>query len=148
MSEGSVVGPAGQVPYALAMVICDAIWTDPYTLKHTILGTFSAVSGHRFPLTVPVLGVYIALTDGNGKIPIKLRLIDADEELDSLFESEVEVEFTTPLAVHELKFMAQGITFPAAGEYRVQVTARGEHLVERRILINQIPETPDETPNE
>jgi hypothetical protein len=30
-------------PYALALVICDAIWHDPGTGKRTILGCFSSI---------------------------------------------------------------------------------------------------------
>jgi hypothetical protein len=139
MSEGTTVGPIGQIPYSLAMVICDAIWRDPYTGKRTILGCFSAVHGHSFPLTIPLMAVYVALTDGNGRIPIKLCLVDADEQLDPLFEAESELEFNSPLVVMEVDYHMQGLTFPTAGEYRLQLTARGEVLVERRILINQLP---------
>jgi hypothetical protein len=142
MPEGSTVGPVGQIPYSLAMVICDAIWRDPYSGKRTILGCFSAISGYQFPVIVPVLSVYVALTDGNGKIPIKLRLIDADEERQPLFETELEVEFASPLVIAELDYVMQGVTFPVPGEYRVQLSARAEPLVERRLIMSQITGPP------
>jgi hypothetical protein len=148
MPEGSSIGPVGQIPYSLAMVICDAIWRDPYTGKRTILGCFSAVHGHRFPLTVPIIAVFVTLTDGNGKIPIRLRLIDADEEHEPLFTAEIEVEFTSPLIVAELDFHMQGVTFPTPGEYRLQLTAREEYLVERRLVVTQLPGEPHDSPRE
>jgi len=85
------------------------------------------------------LAVYISLTDGRGTIPIKLCLISAEEEnVDPLFEAEMEMEFRDPRMIAELVFGIQGVTFPKPGEYRFQVFAGGEFVIERRVLLVQI----------
>jgi ribonuclease PH len=130
--------PQGNPPYAIAMVVCDFIWRDPGTGKFTILGTFSSIAAAAFPCVHPVMAVFVALTDGRGKTPIKLRLIDVDEENDPLFEGDMDVEWTDPRMIAEIAFVVQGAAFPAPGEYRFQLFAGSESLMERRILILEI----------
>src|SRR6476620_11430153 len=83
----------GAAPYPLAMVVCDGFWRDPYTGKHTLIGTFSAIGGTSFPVVHPIVTVYVALTDGRGKTLLKLQLVDLDEEHDALVELKQEVDF-------------------------------------------------------
>lgn len=122
-------------PYPLAMVICDGFWRDPYTGKFTLIGTFSALGGHPFPLTHPVLSVYVALTDGNGKMPVRLELSDVDESRDPILLEETEIQFTDRRTVHELAFSAGGLVFPLPGEYRLKLFANNEFIIERRIVV-------------
>ena len=126
-------------PYPLAMVICDMVWRDPYTAKCTIIGTFSAVCSSIFPAVHPVLSVYITLTDGRGIVPISLVLIDADEERAPIFKQDQDIEFIDPRAIVELIFVSGGIQFPQPGEYRLQLIAANEFIMERRILVLQTP---------
>jgi hypothetical protein len=124
-------------PYPLAIVICDLAWRDPGTGKATLLGCFSALMGPDFPLSVASLGLYIALTDGRGTIPIRIRMIDVDESRDPVVESEVEVEFSDPRMIAEICLNMQGLVFPEPGEYRCQVFAGNEFLLERKIVAVQ-----------
>jgi len=126
-----------QAPYALAMVVCDAIWQDPGSRKKFILGTFSVIGATYFPCVHPLISVYVALTDGRGKTPIKLQLFGADEEDEVLFEGELEIEWQDPRMVAELTFAMAGITFPQPGEYRFSLFAGNEPILERRILVRQ-----------
>jgi len=88
------------------------------------------------------MGVYMAITNGRGTVPFRLQLTDVDEEREALWFAEGEVEFSDPRAVVELDFMMTGVTFPTPGEYRFQFFACGERIMERRILVNQLPEVP------
>lgn len=124
-------------PYALAMLVCDGLHRDPMTGKTFVLGSFSAVYARDFPAT-QAMCVYVILTDGYGKVPIMLRIIDVDAEDEPLFEAETEVEFIDPRAVVELKFGPVGITFPAAAEYRIQLFAGPEFVIERRVVLRRI----------
>ncbi len=90
-----------QEPMALAMVICDSLHRDPATGKYTLLRLFSVIGASSFPVTHPQLALYVALTDGRGTVPIKIRLIDVDEELEPLFEAESEMAFDDPRAIIE-----------------------------------------------
>ncbi|MGW8257519.1 MAG: DUF6941 family protein, partial [Thermoguttaceae bacterium] len=111
-------------PIALAMVICDAIWIDPSTKKRTLLGVFSDIAAKNFPAVHPILAAHVSLTDGQGLIPIKMRLIDADEENTPLFEVEMELDFPDRRAILDMSAHMKDIAFPAPGEYRLQLFAR------------------------
>ena len=135
MSQEGQEGKASLAPYALALVVCDAIWRDPWTGKRTILGCFSAIYAPTFPVVHPVMSVYLAITDGHGTVPIALRLIDADEERPAVFEVKGDVSFPDPRVVMELDFTVANILFPAAGEYRLQLSSGPNPLMERRIVV-------------
>ncbi len=130
-------------PYPLAMVICDLAWRDPATGKSTLLGCFSAEMAPTFPLSVLSLGLYVAITDGRGKIPVRIRIIDVDEDREAILDSEVEVEFTDPRMIMEICLNVPGVTFPDPGEYRCQAFANNEFLMERRILAIKAGDSPD-----
>jgi hypothetical protein len=131
----------GPPPLVLAMIISDAIWIDPTTGKKTILGTFSAMFGQTFPLTVHQLAVYIALTDAGGVVPLKLRLVDVDEIRDPVREMTLRPDFPDPISIMELGLHMKGIVFPEPGEYRLQLlTDDGRLLIERRILVMPVQE--------
>lgn len=122
-------------PYPLAMVICDGIWTDPYTGKKILIGTFSVVGGSSFPLVHPVLAIYIALTDGHGSVPVTVRLVDADEEREPIFSEDQTVEFKDPRMIVEFAIQVMGVQFSHPGEYRLQLFANNELVIERRIVV-------------
>ncbi len=134
MASAGSSGAGVITPFPLALVVCDNIYIDPYNGKRTIIGTFSAIGVQSFPLTLPILAVYIALTDGRGQINLRIDLVDVDEEK-SLFSAESLVEFPDPRLVIEVSFAAQNIVFETAGEYRLRLFANNDFLMERRILV-------------
>jgi hypothetical protein len=117
------------------MIICDFVWKDPYTGKHTLGGTFSGIEGTGFPLIHPIMSVYISLTEGRGLVPIRLQLIDTAEEREAVFQLEQEVDFPDPRSTLETSFVARDIQFPQAGEYRLQLFASEAFLLERRLVV-------------
>src|SRR4029077_1434550 len=129
-------------PYPLAMVIADAIHTDPGTGKRFILGTFSVLHATAFPAVQASMAVYISLTDGRGKVPFRFALVRTDADEETLFETNGELEFNDPRAVMDMVFAFQNVQFPHPGEYRFELHAAGEFMIERRILLNQLPEAP------
>lgn len=125
-------------PYPLAMVVCDGAWRDPYTGKFTLIGTFGALCGSSFPLTHPILTVYASLTDGRGVMPIKLELVDVDEQREPVFDRTSDAEFNDPRMILELCFQVSMIVFPEPGEYRLKLYANNEFMLERRIVVTQL----------
>jgi hypothetical protein len=116
------------------MLICDAVWSDPWTGKKTLIGTFSHIVANAFPLAHPFLAVFLALADARGKFPVKVRLVGSDEDAPPLMEVEAEVSNDDPRAVVELVLNFNGVVLPAPGEYRLQAHAANEFLIERRLL--------------
>jgi hypothetical protein len=124
------------LPVPLAMVVCDAVWRDPATGKHFLLGCFSAIGAHSFPTTHPTLAIYIALTDGYGKATLVVRLVDSESR--ALLESRMDVDFTDPRAVMEIGLQFQNLTFAGPGEYRLQLHAGDSFVMERRVLVQDL----------
>jgi hypothetical protein len=124
-------------PYPLAMVIADAIWRDPGTGKRTILGCFSSIVASEFPMVHPQLAVYVAVTDGHGTMPVKLQIVDAEDEGRIILVAEGDVEFPNPKVIVEMDYHFAGVSFPSPGEYRIQLFAQGQFLLERLIFVEQ-----------
>lgn len=122
-------------PYALALVVCDYVYEDYATGKKTIIGTFSALGANKFPTVHPIMAVYATLTDGRGKMEVRLELIDVDEEREPIFKEEMEMNFHDPRLIIEMVFYAQNIQFNHPGEYRLKLYANHDFLVERRIIV-------------
>lgn len=124
-------------PYALALIVCDQIYKDAATGKKSLLGMYSAITADSFPAVHPTTAVFIALTDGHGEVPIKLRLIDVDEEREPVFEIKGRANFSDPRMVVELSLQTPPFQFPAPGEYRLQLFGGvdDDPLMERRIML-------------
>lgn len=122
-----------QAPYSLAMVICDSVHRDSSTGKSTILGTCSSITSAAYPAVHPGLSVYMALTDGRGKPPMRLRLVSVDEDV-ILFEGMFEIDFADPRSVFEIAITIGNLSIPKEGEYRLQLFCDSEPIMERRLV--------------
>ncbi len=129
----------GREPFGLAMIVCDAVHIDPWNGKRSLLGLFSGFVSPTFPLTIPALSVYAALTECVGKTSLTLRIVDANEQRVPIYEEKGEVECDDPLAVLDAEFKIVGVQIPHPGEYRIQLFASGTPIMERRILAAQRP---------
>jgi hypothetical protein len=122
-------------PLPLALVVCDVAHRDAGNGKWTLLGLFSVIATRDLPFTHPLFWVYFAFTDANGRVPLKIRLVDANEDRPPLIEMSAELELDNPLAVHEVVAPILGVTFQEFGEYRLQAFTCGDLLIERRIMV-------------
>lgn len=135
--------PAGKpgviTPYPLAMVVCDMIWEDRTTGKYFLLGTFSEIYASSFPAVHPSLCVYTELTDGLGTMPVRIRIVDVDEKGEEIASSQSDVTFEDPRSILQASVLLRQLRFPEPGEYRIQLFAGGEFLIERRIFVRLQP---------
>jgi hypothetical protein len=127
--------PPQQPPTILAMVPADRILVDVATGKNTIEGTFQSLRAEAFPFVCERFAVYVILPDGYAQTRVRLNLVDVDEEHEPIFELETVVEFSDPLTAVDIAFTREAVTFPEPGEYRLQLFAAGEPLMERRLQI-------------
>lgn len=123
------------VPDVLALLVCDQIITDRLTGKQSLIGMFSTIHSARYPIVHPQLSVYVALTDGHGKTPVTIRLVDADESRPPLVQGTGVVEFKNPRVIANLALQFHGLRFPEPGEYRVQLYCKEVLLREARLLL-------------
>jgi hypothetical protein len=107
---------------------------DPGTGKFTILGTYNVIGAASFPIQQPLM-IYLALTDGRDETPLKLRIVDVDEERPPVLEAEASLDMTDPTTVHEFPVIAPMATFPEPGEYRIQLFGAGTFLREVRLHV-------------
>ena len=128
-----------QAPDVLAMILADTVLQEVATGKFFLQGTYSHITGATFPLVYPVLTLYFAITNGHGKTPVKIRLIDVDESRNPIFEIDGMVDFADPLQVCETVFSARGVRFPLPGQYRLQLFCAGQLLRERRLQVVALP---------
>jgi hypothetical protein len=130
------------VPDVLAMLVCDQIITDRLTGKQSLIGMFSKVHAVAFPATHPQLCVFVALTDGHGKTELTIRIVDANDARPPIVEGKGAVDFQNPRAIANLTLQFHGLTFPAPGEYRVQLWSHGQLLREARLELRPVQPRP------
>lgn len=123
------------VPDVIALLFADDVHHDLATGKFSIMGTYSSITAPVFPWQQPALLVYMAFTDGRGKTPMTLRLVDASQSRPAIFESNAVMHFSDPAATSEHAFYQDNMLFPEAGEYRLQLLAGGQLLRERRLFL-------------
>ncbi len=75
---------------------------------------------------------------GAGQVDIRVQIVDVDEEREPIWVGEQQVEFSDPRMVAESDMLIGGLTFPEPGEYRIQVFASNQFVIERRLLINRL----------
>lgn len=121
-------------PIPLTLLICDHAWRDPNSGKYFLLGTFSSVRSSAFPFATNLV-CYFAVTEGQGKLPVRMELIDVDEERPAVFDAEGIFEFEHPRQVIEGVFAFQNLEIPEPGEYRLKLFVAGEFLMERALQI-------------
>ncbi|MFH0981062.1 MAG: hypothetical protein V2A79_05940 [Planctomycetota bacterium] len=124
-------------PDVLSLIVCDQIITDRVSGKVSLIGMFSAIHSPRFPVAHPQICVYVAMTDGHGKTPITIRIVDANEARRPLVEGKGTVEFKDPRMIANLALQFHGLTFPEAGQYRVQIWSGSTLLREARLHLVQ-----------
>ncbi len=88
-----------------------------------------------FPFNCPSLAVYASMIDGRGETPLRLRLIDVNEERGPVLEFETSVNFLDPTEEVEIAFRLVDLVFPEPGDYRLQLYGADQFLKERRFLI-------------
>ncbi len=123
------------VPDVLSLLVCDQIITDRLTGKQSLIGMFSTIHAWRFPIIHPHLCVYVALTDGRGKTPLTIRIVDANESRPPVVQGSGTVEFKNPRAVANLALQFQGLRFEEPGEYRIQLLCKEATLRDSRLTM-------------
>lgn len=142
------MGEFTPVPDIIALIVCDQIITDRLSGKQSLIGMFSTIHSVRFPVVHPQLSIYVALTDGRGKTPLTIRVVDADDVRPPLVQGQGVVEFKDPRAIANLALQFHGLTFPEPGQYRVQILCRETLLREARLMLKKAkpPPKPPNTP--
>jgi hypothetical protein len=120
-------------PVCVAMLLADAITTDPVSKKLTVHGVFSQVVAAQIPVSV-ALSLYAELTDGHGSYEMAVRFVDLRDD-DVIFQAKQPLSFDDPRVTAELVLIFDRVTFPRAGDYRVQLWTDEQFVAERRLTV-------------
>ncbi len=125
-------------PDVLSLLVCDQILIDRLTGKTSLIGMFSTIGAPRYPIRHPQLCVFASLTDGRGKTPLELTIVDSEDARPPIVSGTATVEFKDPRAVACLNLHFNGLVFPEPGGYRVQLKCHGELLREARLYLSTV----------
>ncbi len=129
-------------PDVISLLICDQIITDRMTGKQSLIGLFSTIHATHFPATQPQLCVHLSITDGYGKTPVVIRVVDSEDARPPIVEGKGIVDFKNPRAIANLSLQFYGLVFPEPGDYRVQLLSNGTLMREGRLRLMQAKQRP------
>jgi hypothetical protein len=121
-------------PNLLCWLTCDGVHIDPASGKHTILGIFSNIRAHQFPVTHPFMVWFLTVTDcaaGPHRMKISLGL-DATNPtplIERPFESQ------GPLQRINLINEINNLTLPEAGDYSIVIEIDDEPLLATNLTV-------------
>jgi len=98
---------------------------------------FSNIAASRYPVRHPHICVFASLTDGRGSTPLEIVIVDSEDARPPVVTGTAKVEFKDPRAIANFNLHFNGLVFPEAGEYRVQLKCQGELLREARLNLAQ-----------
>jgi hypothetical protein len=116
------------------MLLADGISHDPITKKLSVHGLFSQVNALEIPVAV-ALAFYAELSDGHGTYVMFVRFVDLEDD-SVIFQAKQPVSFASPQVTSELVLFFEQVTFPHAGDYRVQLWAHEQFVTERRLIVH------------
>jgi hypothetical protein len=133
-------------PIILALVLCDQIIREAGSNKVSLIGTFNGIFASTFPCTHPSLWVYIAITEGRGHVPCKLRMMSLDTN-NYIFDLPGKIEFGGPTSVGELVFQLQQLRFEQPGVYAIEFWAGDDLLASRKVNVQKAENRNEPTKN-
>jgi hypothetical protein len=119
------------------MVLADNVYREPATGKFFILGTYNSIMAPQYPCRCHPLLVYVALTECRARVPLRLALTDADEEMGAVGVDAV-LEAADPTVMCEGTFHLSGVALPTPGQYRLQLFCGNQLLRELRLEAREI----------
>ena len=126
-------------PTCLALILCDNVIEDKTTNNKSLIGLFNRIHARQLPVIHPRMCIVISLSNGRGKVPIKLRISSLINDGD-VFHATGEVEFNDPLAVCDLVFDLRQVPFKSEGAYAITVFYENTLLIERRFIVDVLKE--------
>jgi len=123
-------------PQLLAWLTCDGVHIDPGTGKHTILGVFSNINGHHFPVTHPFMVWFLTITDCQpGAHKLRISMGTDPTRMQPLLER----PFESQSPVHRINLIneVRNLSFPAPGEYGLVVEIDEEPLLATNLTVGK-----------
>ena len=101
----------------------------------------TALTSSVFPCVHQTFWVYVAITEGRGRLSSRLRMTSLSTG-ETMFELPGEIDFGGPTNVGELTFQFNGVSFAQPGVYAVEFWAGGDLLGSRKITVHKLDPKP------
>lgn len=132
-------------PMCKAILLCDAVLSDPFSRKSAIVGIFENFIVPAFPgMTTPFF-VFMQMTNGIGRyqITVEIRRLGHGGQDETIARASVaEMEFKDRAAKSVLIIPVPPLPLPAAGEYDFIVLADGQEIDRQQFNAVSRPEEP------
>lgn len=112
------------LPIVTAIHFAHAVRVDSVS-NYDLIGLLSKIESANFPIVMPKLAIFLQMTDGRGRLPIKIRLREVETDC-VLWAEEHVVNWGEPSYDCVLHRSLQNIAFPNPGIYMLEVLSRGE----------------------
>lgn len=123
-------------PQLLCWLTCDAVHLDPGSGKHTILGVFSNIKAHHFPITHSFMVWFMTLSDcATGPHRMKISMGLDPTQLQELIARPFESQ--SPLHRINLINEIRNLTFPQPGDYSILIEIDDEPILATNLTVSE-----------
>jgi hypothetical protein len=125
-----------QRPSAISLMLCDQVIFEQGTQKPYLLGVFTGVAADSFPTVPQRFDIFVALSDGQGRVPMTLSVVHLDTGLE-VYSQKLTVRFPDPLRVVNLRFRIRQLILDEPGTYLFALMIDDQELAARRVRVYQ-----------
>ena len=138
-------------PQVNAFVLCDQAFQQAFTGKWCVIGTFGVIWAQKFPVTHSPLVVFVGLSDFTGGCTVGVSLRDTQGDPvvlpvkgpDGQPITQIRINVPElPTNVAEFAVPFPPVTFPSAGAYTLELTARDQLVAVRSFRVDEAPQKP------
>ena len=141
LEEASVT----QIPVVVSLMLCEKVIVESKTHNPTFINSFSTRVVRSIPSEPLTFMVCATLTNGQGNIPLEVR-IDRLDTMETIRFRQGTATFDDPMVERRLSHTIRDLSFPVAGAYQVLLIAGNELIADRRFEIHH--EIPEDDENE
>lgn len=124
-------------PTPIALIVCDNIYQEPGG-KIALVGLFSFIKAHAFPVKHPRMGVFASVTGVREGSTARLELVHAETEHVIVSAAGPFPAGADPVSVVDMHFIFNNIIFPEPGQYYLRFWGNEHLLMMRPFELQQI----------
>jgi hypothetical protein len=129
-----------------AMLICDNSIREEGSGKVSLIGIFANILAVKFPTVHPALCVYVNLGDAEGKYRLRLELVRAGDDMQTIGRGEHDVEARDRMKPAEIVFQLVGLAFDRPGRYEFVLYANDRMVGRKSFDVLKLDRPQGETP--
>lgn len=135
----------GQIPPPVckAILLCDAILSDPFTGKSSVIGIFERFVVPQFPGNTSPFFLYMQMTSGIGSYRITVEMRSIPDGQNIARADVIDMEFKDRAEKNLLVLPIPPLPLPKAGEYDFIVFANDQEIDRQRFTAVSRPENKD-----